>query len=205
MKHAFLLMFALCLFAACDDAETDNLNDGGPQDSGDDSDAGDTDFEGDPSCENYPPSDENFENGSYVANYTFFDRDDTQIRMCDFIEGNRLMLLKITTHICVPCQLELYDLAALSAEYADQGVVVAEVQQAVPDQLELQMWVMDNDFYGLRSEPQRVLEYDYRKTLLINLSAAYVLIDLTSMKILNSECGSLFEDGKACLLEALQG
>ena len=97
---SFLLLASIyCLYSpiACDinadeSSGDDNNTDG---DSGTDT---DSDSVGNSICENYPTSDDNFDHGSIVTNYLFYDKDNNEIEMCEFAdEGNKLLMMKIGT------------------------------------------------------------------------------------------------------------
>ncbi len=192
------------------ESDDDGSADGGGDADGDsDGDAdgdseGDTDaFEGDPSCENYPPSTGTWNVGDWVANYTFLDVNDVPTQICEFIEEYRLFLLKISMDTCMACWMELEMMIALGEELADEGVLVGEVQQAVSSQQALQDWVADLDVLSFRTVPPKQMANDYRKTMFLPTFGVYTLIDLKTMTVIDPKCGEKFEDGKQCVLDHL--
>jgi len=94
------------------------------------------------------------------------------------------------------------ELERISAEYEDQNVSVVEVNSAMTSQAELWAWVDGYDYDSLRIEPATQIVDDYNKTQLLDVKV-YVLIDLTTMKVINNDCGDTFEGGEQCIVDNL--
>ncbi len=90
----------------------------------------------------------------------------------------------------------------MTIEYADRDVVVLEVNSAMTTQDELFDWSDGFDYYSFRTEPADLVETDYRKTLFMS-AKVFLLIDLSSMKVIESNCGETFEGGEECIVDHL--
>ena len=79
-----------------------------------------------------------------------------------------------------------------------------EVQQEATSQEVLQKWAQDYDYLAVRTEPPDLLELDYRKTEIMPPMCVTLLVDLSTMKVLNSNCGAVGDETAAeCINEYL--
>ncbi len=79
-------------------------------------------------------------------------------------------------------------------------MVIMEAHQVSTNQQELQEWAGENDYLAVRTEPPKQMENDYRKTEVIPTMCVFVLIDLNTMRVLESNCGQVVEEqGDECI------
>ena len=90
----------------------------------------------------------------------------------------------------------------MTSKYDSQGVKVIEVNSMMTSQGELFAWVDGYDYLSLRVEPADQVVLDYRSTQEL-LVKVYLIIDLTTMKVINSNCGDLPEGGEQCIIDNL--
>jgi hypothetical protein len=86
----------------------------------------------------------------------------------------------------------------MTDEYESQGVVIIEVNASMTSQPALAAWAESYDYYSLRIVPANQIVNDYNKTQILDIRG-YVLINLTTMKVINGNCGNTFEGGEACI------
>ncbi|MDJ0763565.1 MAG: hypothetical protein QNJ97_11310 [Myxococcota bacterium] len=155
-------------------------------------------------CDAYPVADGNFSTGSVISNYVLIDKDDKKTEICELAKGKSLMLIKISVDNCMGCQLEILDIIDVATLYEPYGVIIIEAQQAISSQEALLDWVQDHDYYGFRTYPPKQIKYDYMKTEQLPFFGAMVLIDPTTMKVLEPDCGLKIWDAEdRCLSQYL--
>ncbi len=78
-----------------------------------------------------------------------------------------------------------------------------EAHQQLTNPSEMVDWMDGNDYNCVRTEEPKQIENDYRKTQLIGHMGVYLLIDLTTMKVIEPKCGEKLDSGKQCVEDNL--